>query len=414
VNAEQLHKPVVTEPTRWQRALKDMLGGSVVISILAVVIALVVGAVLIAFTDPGVQRTAGYFFARPSDLFQALWSAVGGAYGSLFQGSIYNFGAPSFASGISPLTNTLTFATPLIVGGLGVGLTFRLGMFNIGGQGQILIAAALSGWVAWSFPMPYGIHLAVAVIAAIVGGAFWAGIAGVLKATTGAHEVIVTIMLNYVALYLLQFLLRTPGALQNPGSNNPISPPTPPTAVLPPIFGDRYRVHFGLILAIAATIFAWWLLNRSSLGFRMRAVGANPAAAKTAGIDVRRIYIYGMLIAGGFLGLAGADQVLGTTTSGFSSDIDAGLGFDAITVALLGRSRPVGTLVAGLLFGALKAGGFVMQGANNIPNEIILVVQSIIVLFIAAPPLVRAIFRLPTPAPRAPRAKRALVKEVQN
>ncbi len=140
----------------------------------------------------------------------------------------------------------------------------------------------------------------------------------------------------------------------------------------------------------------WWILNRSSLGFRIRAVGENPSAARSAGIDVGRTYIVVMLISGGLVGLAGVNQVLGTVTSGITLDLDAGIGFDAITVALLGRSRPIGIMWAGLLFGAFKAGGFAMQASENIPVDIVLVVQSLIVLFIAAPPLVRAIFRLPS------------------
>ena len=394
-----------TPPSRWNDALRDILGGSVVISILAVVLALVVGAVLIAVTDPGVQRAAGYFFARPTDTLQAIGSAVGGAYNSLFQGSIYNFRRPTFALGIRPLTDTLTFATPLIAGGLGVALAFRIGLFNIGGQGQILVAAACAGWVGWSFPMPFPLHLIVAILAGIAGGAVWAGIVGVLKARTGAHEVIVTIMLNYIAFYLISYLLRTPGALQEKGTNNPKSPAILGTAVLPRLFGDQYTLHLGFIVAIAATVFVWWLLDRSSLGFRFRAVGENPNAARTAGIDVSRMWIYGMLIAGGLVGIAGVAQVLGTSTAGFASGIDAGIGFDAITVALLGRSRPWGVFIAGILFGAFKAGGFAMQAANDVPIDIVLVVQSLIVLFIAAPPLVRAIFRLPVPG-AAPRRSR--------
>jgi general nucleoside transport system permease protein len=399
-------------PSRMTMALRQIMGGSVVISVLAVVLALIVGAVLIAITDPEVQRTAGYFFARPTDMLSAVWQAVSGAYTSLFQGSMYNFGRPSFALGIRPFMDTLTFATPLIAGGLGVGLAFRIGMFNIGGQGQILIAAACAGWVGWSFELPPGIHLALAVVAGIVGGAVWAGIAGLLKARTGAHEVITTIMLNYIAFYLIAYMLRTPGLLQMPGSNNPKSPPVLPNSILPKLLGPQYSLHLGFIIVIFATIFVWWLLSRSNLGFKFRAVGENPNAARVAGIDVKSMYVYGMLIAGGLIGIAGVAQVLGTSTSGFGSGIDAGLGFDAITVALLGRSKPGGTFIAGLLFGAFKAGGYVMQAANNIPIDIVLVVQSMIVLFIAAPPLVRAIFRLPTPGTAPRRSRLGLAKEV--
>jgi ABC-type uncharacterized transport system permease subunit len=398
---------------RWSQAMRDIVGGNVMISILAVVLALLVGAILIAFTDERVQQTAGYFFSRPGDLLSAIWQAVSGAYGALFQGSIYNFRRDGFLAGIKPLTDTLTYATPLIVAGLGVGLAFRVGMFNIGGQGQMLVAAGAAGWAAFALDLPPVVHLLVAVIFGLVAGAIWGGIVGLLKARTGAHEVIVTIMLNYVAVYLISFLLRTPGALQAPGSNNPKTPAMKETAIFPDLLGPQFNLHAGFITAIAATIFVWWLLNRSSLGFQFRAVGENPNAALVAGINVKNVYVYTMLIAGGLVGLAGVNQVLGTVTTGFSSGIDAGIGFDAITVALLGRSRPVGIFIAGILFGAFKAGGFSMQAAEGIPIDIVLVVQSVIVLFIAAPPLVRAIFRLPTPG-TAPRRKRPIItKEVK-
>ncbi|QNO38940.1 ABC transporter permease [Protaetiibacter sp. SSC-01] len=391
----------VPPPPAANRILREIAGSSWLISLLAIVIALLVGSVLIAATDPDVQKAAGYFFSRPSDTFRAIWESISGAYTSLFQGAIYNPKRGDFVNAIKPLTETLTFATPLIAAGLGVALTFRVGMFNIGGRGQILIAAAAAGWVSWSIELPAPLHILLATAAALAGGAIWAGIAGVLKARTGAHEVILTIMLNYVAFYLISFLLKTQGALQAPGSNTPKSPPALESAVFPTLSDllgvGSYRVHLGFILAILATVWVWYLLNRSSMGFRFRAVGENPRAALTAGISVKGTYVLAMLFSGALLGLAGASQVLGTTTTGFAAGVDAGIGFDAITVALLGRSRPWGVFFSGILFGALKAGGYTMQAGEGIPIDIVLVVQSVIVLLIAAPPLVRSIFRLPSP-----------------
>ena len=398
-----------TQPSRAHVVLRQIFTGSAIISVLAVFMAVVVGAVLIAVTDEQVQEAAGYFFSRPSDMLVAVWDAVSGAYSSLFQGAVYNFRRPGFENGIKPLLETLTFATPLIVAGLGVALAFRVGMFNIGGRGQMLIAAACAGWVGFSLQLPAGLHLILAVLAGVLGGAVWGGIAGVLKARTGAHEVIVTIMLNYVAFYLVAYLLRTPGALQAPGQNNPKTAAMESTAVFPKLFGDRYALHLGFVLVVIVTVAVWWLLERSSLGFRFRAVGENPHASKIAGINVNRMYLYAMVLSGALVGLAGVAQVLGTVTTGFGADIDAGIGFDAITVALLGRSKPWGVFFAGILFGGFKAGGFAMQAAEGIPIDIVLVVQSVIVLFIAAPPLVRAVFRLPPPgadvAARADTAK---------
>ncbi len=386
----------VPPPPLQNRVLREILRGSVVTTILAFVLAMVVGGVLIAVTDEKVQVTAGYFFARPGDMFAAIWNSVYGAYEALFRGAIYNARAADFETAIRPLSNTLGFATPLIAAALGVALAFRVGLFNIGARGQMLIACATAGLLTFNLNLPIAIQLPLTLAAGIVGGALWGGIVGLLKARTGAHEVILTIMLNYVAYYLVTWMVRTPGLLQTSGTNQPISSPTPPSAQFPPILGPAFPLlDWGFVVVIGATVFVWWLVERSSLGFRMRAVGENPHAARAAGISVQRIYIYAMLFAGALAGLAGMNQILGSVTTGFDGLIDAGIGFDAITVALLGRSRAWGTFAAGILFGALKAGSFTMQAAQGIPVDIVLVVQSLIVLFIAAPPLIRTIFFLP-------------------
>lgn len=399
-------------PSRWREAFTRIATGNALVSVLAVIASIIVGSIMIAATDPDVQAAAGYFFQRPTDTFGAIGSSVGGAYAALFRGSIYNFNATSFAIGIRPFTETLKFATPLIAAGLGVGLAFRAGLFNIGGQGQMLMAAAAAGYIATAWDLPFPLHMIAALVAGIIAGAIWGGIAGFLKARTGAHEVIVTIMLNHIAFYLLAWMLATQGVLQAPGSSNPKTAPMADTAVLPQILGPMYKLHLGFLLALVAVAVTWWILERSSLGFRFRAVGENPAAARTAGISVGRMYFVVMIIGGGLVGLAGVSQALGTEPNGFGGGIDAGIGFDAITVALLGRSRPIGILFAGLLFGAFKTGGFTMQASQGVPIEIVLVVQSLIVLFIAAPPLVRAMFGVPQPGQAPRRVRRAAKKEV--
>ncbi len=389
---------------RWHEAFRRVVSGGWLVSVGAIVLAVVAGAIMIAATDEGVRTASGYFFAQPGDTFRAIGTSVGGAYAALFRGAVWDFRADDFPTAIKPLTNSLFQATPLIMAGLGVALSFRAGMFNIGGRGQMLAAAAAGAWIGFGVDMPFPWHMLLAIVAGILAGALWGGIAGLLKATTGAHEVIVTIMLNYVAFYIVSYLLATPGLLQAPGSANPKSPPMKPSAVMPDLLGQRYNVHWGFVIALLAVAFTWWLLNRSRLGFEFRAVGENPAAARVAGINVPRSTVYAMLVAGGLVGLAGVTQTLGTTTTGLTSGIDAGVGFDAITVALLGRSQPLGVLGAGILFGAFKAGGSTMQAAERVPIEIVQVVQALIVLFIAAPPLVRAVFRLPHPgAARRPR-----------
>ncbi len=387
--------------SRLARAVREIVTGSWLVGVIAVVLAVLVGSILIAATDKDVQAASGYFFARPGDTLAAIWHSVASAYSNFFQGSIYNFRREGFAAGIKPLTDTLNYATPLIAAGLGIGLGFRAGLFNIGGQGQMVLGGAFGGWVGFAASLPFGVHPVVAVLVGMAAGALWGGIAGLLKAFTGAHEVIVTIMLNYVAVNLVFWMLSTPGLLQVPGSNNPKSPPTAPTAVFMPLFGPDYKIHIGFLLSIAATIVVWWLIERSSLGFRFRMLGENRAAALTAGVDVRAATVWVMVISGALVGLAGVDQVLGTTTTGFSKGLDAGIGFNAITVALLGRSRPWGVFASGILFGAFQAGGYAMQPAVQV--DIVTVVQSLIVLFLAAPPLVRAMFRIPDPGARPKR-----------
>ncbi|WP_456789507.1 ABC transporter permease [Cellulomonas sp. P5_C5] len=396
----------VVEPTEesdgGRRILHEMLSSSWLVSVLAVVLALIIGGLLIAAADAEVQAAASYFFSRPGDLISAAWTAVSEAYAALFAGAIYDPRAETFARAIRPLTETLTVATPLILAGLGLGIGFRAGLFNIGAQGQIILGGIFAGYIGFTFHLPFPLHLLLCVIGAALGGALWAGIAGVLKARTGAHEVIVTIMLNNIAIYLVAYLLSL-DAFQRPGSNNPVSPPIPESASYPLLLGEGYRLHAGFLVAIAAAVFTWWLMERSTIGFRFRAVGSNPHAARTAGISVNATYVWVMLTAGAFAGLAGSAQVLGTEHV-LTAGVAASYGFDAITVALLGRSKPLGTVLAGILFGALRAGGVVMQARTGTPIDIVLVVQSLIVLFIAAPPLVRSVFRLPSPdTPRAPK-----------
>jgi len=396
------------EPSRSETFLREMLESSWLVTTLAIVLALVISGVLIAAADEAVQSSATYLFARPGDFLSAAWHAVSNAYVALFQGSIVDTSAPTFLRAIRPITETMTVSVPLILAGLGLGIGFRAGMFNIGAQGQIILGAIFGGYVGFTFNLPVGLHMLVAALGAALGGGLWAGIAGFLKARTGANEVIVTIMLNNIAVYLVGYLLTT-SAFQRPGSNNPISPPVRSTALYPLLLGGQFRLHAGFFVAIAASVGVWWLMDRSTIGFRFRAVGANAKAARTAGISVNANYVWVMVVAGALAGLAGSAQVLGTEKV-LTAGVAASFGFDAITVALLGRSKPLGTFLAGLLFGALRAGGFAMQARTGTPIDIVLVVQSLIVLFIAAPPLVRSVFRLSTPG-LSRRASRT-VKEV--
>lgn len=386
-------------------------GGNVGLSIGAALAAFIVGGLLIAATDPATQKAASYFFARPMDTISAGWTAAYESYLALLQGAIYNPNGKSFVQQIRPITETLTVATPLIFAGLAVALSFRAGLFNIGAQGQIILGAIVSGWVGLNAGLPAIITIPLVVLGGILGGAIWGGIIGVLKAKTGAHEVILSIMMNYIAANLLVYLLKTP-LLQREGSSNPISEKLPESSVFPQILGPSFRLHLGFILAILAVLFISWLLNRSTIGFRLRAVGANPNAARTAGISVASGYIIVMAISGALAGLGGTAQVAGTEKV-LTTGIAGTLGFDAITVALLGRSTPWGTFFAALLFGAFRAGGVSMQVATGTSIDIVLVLQALIVLFIAAPPLVRAMFRLPDPTGKPKKKKSAKKKAVE-
>ena len=379
--------PEPAAPARDRSAFWD----SALLNVLAVVLALIVGGILIAVSDEQVREASRYFFARPGDTIVAVFRAVGEAYAALFRGAVLNTRADTVGGALKPLLDSLLFATPLIAGGLAVALPFRAGLFNIGAEGQITMAAVGAAYVGFAYDMPIVIHAVAAVLAGLLGGAIWGGIPGVLKATTGAHEVITTIMLNYVARFLLLYLLGT-AAFQRPGRADPISPPIDSTAVLPS-FATNSRVNLGLLLAVAAVVLTWWLLSRSTIGFRFRAVGANSDAARTAGISVPRTYVTVMVIAGALAGIAGVSQVLGSERV-LTQGISAGLGFDAITVALLGRANPWGVLGAGILFGALNSGGITMQAQTGTTLDIVTVIQALIVLFIAAPILVRAVFRL--------------------
>jgi simple sugar transport system permease protein len=350
------------------------------VSISAIILALAVGAVLIIVGDEQVQAAASYFAAAPLDTVSAALTAVGEAYKALFLGAV---------GGVTPITESLTQATPLICAGLGVSLAFRTGLFNIGAQGQLIMGAILAAWVGFAWHLPTGLHLVIAILAGLVGGAVWGGVVGLLKARTGAHEVIVTIMLNYVAIYLLQWALTTT-TFKRPGREDPISPIVDPSAQYPQ-FGDS-RLHGGFLLSLLAAVFVWWLLNRSTVGFELRAVGAGPDASRTAGMNVGRAYVIAMVVAGALAGLAGTQQVLGTDLP-LTDGVAASVGFDAITVALLGRGTPLGTVLAGLLFGALNAGGLQMQLQTQTPLTLTTVLQAVIVLFVAAPALVRSVFR---------------------
>ncbi len=337
----------------------------VVVPIVAVVIALILGTLTMLATGVSLPT-------------------IGRAFTALFTGS---FGS------LNAISETLTAAAPLILAGLGIALAFRAGLFNIGAEGQVVIggvSAAAAGFLITG--LPFYLHLPLALLAGALAGAAWAAIAGWLKAATGAHEVITTIMLNLISFRLLDYLLRNP-PIQKPGRSDPISENILASAQLPRLlawYDPSLRLHLGVLIALAAVFFVYWLLFRSTIGFEFRASGANPDAARYAGMRSGLVIVLVMATAGALAGLAGANQVqgvLGRASPAFS----AGIGFDAIAVALLGRSHPFGVLLAGLLFGALQAGGRQMQVVAGVSIDLIGIIQALVIVFMAAPLLVRTI-----------------------
>ncbi|CAB4707671.1 MAG: ABC transporter permease [Actinobacteria bacterium] len=334
-------------------------------------------------------------FSSPIQFVKSALAAVGNAYLALFQGSVYDVNLTkghTFIHGFYPLSETIVTATPLILTGLSVALAFKSGLFNIGAQGQFIMGAIGASYVGFHFHLPVGVHILAAALAGAFFAAIWGGIVGLLKARTGAHEVILTIMMNYIASYFILWILKTQSFLR-PGRIDPIAPEVNQNSRLPLLAGSNFRLNFGIFIALAAAVFVWWLLTKTTIGFKFRAVGANGQAAKTAGISVPFVITSTMMICGALAGLGGAVQVLGSEYA-LNADIAGSFGFDAITVALLGRAQPLGTVFAALLFGALHAGGRTMQSSTGVPLDIVLVTQALIVLFIAAPTFVRYVFKI--------------------
>lgn len=311
------------------------------------------------------------------------------AYYGLIQGS---FGSAK------ALSETAVWATPYIFAGLAVALAFKGGLFNIGAEGQLALGATVSALIGYALPewlgfeLPAIIHLPLTILVGMAGGAFWAAIVGFLKAYTGGHEVINTIMMNYIALNTISYLLNGPMKDRDPNNVIARTPLIAESARMPAIF-DGLRIHWGFVLALVVAFFIWWLLNKTTLGFEIRTVGANPDAAKYAGINVKRTIIITMTLSGLLAGMAGALEVTGLNFRhelGFS----IGYGFDAIAIALLGKSHPLGVVLASILFAAMRNGATRMQFLTQLPVDLISVLQSLILLFVAADAIIRYIYRI--------------------
>jgi general nucleoside transport system permease protein len=386
------------------RAVLDSIleGSSTVTTILAIISALVIGALVIAFSNTGVLHNWNAFFAAPGTAISSAWQAIASAYSAMFEGAIFNphtiaaaaNGTASVGAIFYPLSETAAQATPLVLTGLSVALAFRAGLFNIGGASQWIGGAVVVTYLGFAVSLPPVIHVIVCLAGGFAGGAVMGWLVGALKARTGAHEVIVTIMLNYVMYNLLSYLLGTPHALQLPHQANLISPGIASDATLPHVGGPAPQVGVGFLIALAAAAAMWWLLARSTTGFEFRTVGANASAARAAGMSVERTWALVMLLAGGLAGLSGAVGIQGQFPYSLNTQSYGTYGIDGITVALLGRAKPLGVVLSALLFGALEAGGTVMEAATTVPVDIVEVIEGLIVLFVAAPLMIRAVFRL--------------------
>ncbi len=375
-------------------------GRALVIPLLAVFSGLVLGAILIIVTDMEVYAAFGQSFGAG---IKAAFNSVVVAYGALLRSA---FGDPAriiaaleggdaleIRRAFNPFLESLVVSTPYIFAGLAVAVGFRSGLFNIGVEGQLFIGAAAATFVGYTLKgLPAIIHLPLALLAGAAGGALWGFIPGLLKAKTGAHEVINTIMLNWIAFRLTDWLLA--GPMRRPTSGGmPITPEVEPSAMLPQFFGAPIRFHLGFIIALLVAWLIWFLLFKTTWGFNLRTVGANPHAAKYGGMNIVKSTVIAMSLSGALAGLAGANQVLGITHS-MAMGLSSGYGYDSIALALLGNSSPLGVVLASLLFGFLRNGATQMMVATKIPIDIISIIQAFIIVFIAAPALIRAIFRI--------------------
>ena len=365
------------EQLPWARLVAHWFStriGGILVPFAAAVLAFLIAGMVVASTGH-----------NPLGTYQAIWEGTG-----LNWPYLWITGQETRAAA-SDLQQTLIITTPLILTALAVAFAFRCGMFNIGGNGQYIAGSVAALYVGTHLEgTPRLLHIVLAVIAALLAGAVWGGIAGALRATVGAHEVISTIMLNFVALYLAKYLFELNGPLQGTDPSIPRSHDIFDSARLPEIWGRLQPLHAGIFIALAALLVYHLLLNRTTLGYEVRAVGFNPEAARYGGISVGRNYFLAMAISGGFAGLAGSVDLLGWKFRIATNDLDAVLvGFIGIAVALLGRNKAIGILFAALLFGALQVGTSPRQLDPAVfppvlAGNLATMIQALIILFVGA------------------------------
>ena len=403
---QDLGKAILEELTGGEPTEKTKKRGvwkTLQIPMLAILTGLLLGAILIMATSFTVYDAFKVSFWKG---IGTAFSEVGEAYLALITGSLGNpveivsallYGdALDFRNAINPILESLVQSTPYIFAGLACALGFRAGLFNIGVEGQLFIGAAAATFVGYSLTgLPPYIHMPLAFLAGALGGALWGMVPGLLKATTGGHEVINCIMMNYIAYRFTTYLLT--GPMSRPGTGGmPVSPIIEKSAQIPQFFKTPIRFHLGFFIALGFAALVWWVLFKTTWGLNLRTVGTNPRAARYAGMNIIATTIIGMAASGALAGMAGANEILAVNRS-MAIGLSAGYGFDSIALALLGNSHPVGVILAALLFGVLKNGATKMMVVSTIPIDIVTILQAVILIFVAAPAIIRSIYRLKQP-----------------
>jgi general nucleoside transport system permease protein len=357
----------------WARKFGTAFGPPVT----SVILAFIAGAIVILITWP--DKTVGPF----QNILNAYGALVTGSYGSL-----------------ANISDTLVSVSPLIFASISVAIAFRAGLFNIGAAGQLAVGAMAADMVGLTFTSwPSWVLIPTMLLASILAGAIWGGIAGFLKAWRGAHEVVTTIMLNWIAFYGTDYLINSPPFTAPNGVNQTFA--LPPNATLPPIagvynqiFGNgqplldtfTYKVDVSIFFALIALLIYWFIISRTTFGYEIRVIGQNPKAAKYAGIPTRRNIFLVMAIAGAFAGLAGSTNLMGQPGYNLTATVFSSLptGFDAIAVALLGQTTAIGVLLASLLIGGLRSGSTAMQSLAHVDPNLVLIIEALVLFFIAA------------------------------
>jgi len=404
---QEILKEINQDQAETEHVRKPFLGKAA-IPLLAIVTGLIIGALLIALTSQSVYAAFGESIGKG---FSQAFSEIGTAYKALFTGAIGDpvrminalgsDDAKEIRQAFNPILESLVQSTPYIFAGLAVALGFRSGLFNIGVEGQLFIGAACATFVGYSITgLPAWIHMPLAFLAGALGGAFWGFIPGFLKAKTGGHEVINTIMMNWIAFRLTEWLLSGPMNREGAGGM-PISPLIEESAQIPQFFPAPIRFHLGFFIALGVAWLIWWILFKTKWGLNLRTVGTNPRAAKYAGLNVNTTTMIGMALSGSLAGLAGAIQILAVNRS-MALGLSSGYGFDSIALALIGNNHPLGVVLASILFGTLRNGATRMMVVSKIPIDIVSVIQAIILMFVAAPAIIRAIYRLRKPKQEEP------------